>query len=269
MEFKATISEAKLIDDRTVAGFASVFGNVDSGYDRVWKGAFKKTIKERASRVRHLWMHEAYSPPSAVIKELKEVDAGELPDQVREQYPEVTGGLLVVREYLRTPRGDEILEGVKSGAINEMSFGYDAVKFDFEEIKGENEDRGIMVRNLRELRLWDTSDVNWGMNSATVAAKIAPMLEAYKERVDPAQYALLSQLITVAETATQPEQLLKAGRVLSARNLERLKNALDVLSEILLSAEPPEDEESEKALTEQVLRRLSIAEHDPILFAVR
>ena len=266
MEFKANISEIKLIDDRTVAGFASVFGNIDSGFDRVFKGAFKKTIKERSSRVRHLWMHDAYIPPTAMIKELKEVDAEELPDQVRAQYPEATGGLLVVREYLRTPRGDEILEGIKSGAINEMSFGYDAVKFDFEEAKGD--DRGVMVRNLREVRLWDTSDVNWGMNGATVAAKLAPLLEAYKERVDPPQYALLSQLVSVAESATQPEMLAKTGRVLSARNLERLKNALDVLSEILLAAEPPEDEESAKALTQMVLNRLRLAEHDSILLGV-
>lgn len=269
MEFKAAVTEIKLIDDRTVAGFASVFGNVDSYYDIVHKGAFKKTIKERSNRVRHLWMHEAYSPPTATIKELKEVDADELPDQVRDQHPETTGGLLVVREYLRTTRGDEILEGIKSGAINEMSFGYDAVKYDFEEIKGPDEEHGMMVRNLREVRLWDTSDVNWGANSATVAAKVAPLLEAYKDRVNPAHYQLLSQLVSITESATQPELLLKAGRVLSARNLERLKSALDVLSEILLAAEPPEDDESAKALTEQVLRRLSIAEHDPILFIVR
>lgn len=60
----------------------------------------------------------------------------------------------------------------------------------------------------------------------------------------------------------------KAGRVLSARNLERLRGAMEVLSEILLAAEPVEDED-EKAyllsLTEQVRSRIAIAERELFL----
>jgi hypothetical protein len=80
---------------------------------------------------------------------------------------------LVKRRYLETERGNEILAGLKADppAITEMSFGYDAVKYDFEEIKpGEEDSYPVMIRNLREVRLWDTSDVNWGMNEATVAS---------------------------------------------------------------------------------------------------
>ena len=57
-----------------------------------------------------------------------------------------------------------------------MSFGYDTVKVDFDEDKD-----GKKRRNLKELKLWDTSDVNWGMNTLTMASKEVPyakLLEA-------------------------------------------------------------------------------------------
>jgi HK97 family phage prohead protease len=245
MEYKAGIHYTKAVEGRTVTGFASIIGNVDSGFDVVHKGAFRKTIKERGGRVKHLWMHDPYQPPAAVIRDLREAGADELPDTVKEQYPMAQGGLLVAREYLNTPRGDELLEGIQKGAITEMSFGYDPVKFDFEEIK-EGDLKGALVRNLRELRLWDTSDVTWGMNAATVASK-----SDVKSHIQ--------------KLMEHGEFLIKAGRVLSSRNLQRLKDALAVLSEILDAAEPPEDEESEKALTERVLRRLQIAERELFL----
>jgi uncharacterized protein len=248
MEYKESPFFIKAIEDRTITGIASVFGNLDSYNDIVHRGSFKKTIKEGMGRVRHLWMHDPWQPPTAAIKSLREVGREELPAEVQEKFPTATGGLEIARQYLRTPRGDEILEGIKEQAILEMSFGFDALKFDFEEVK-EGDYKGVVVRNVREVRLWDTSDVNWGANQATVASKSA--LDAH-----------INQLIAYAETLT------KAGRVLSARNLEKLKGALAVLNEILNAAEPPADEEdteSGKALTEQVLQRLAIAERELFL----
>lgn len=169
MEQKLCPIFTKTIEDRTVTGFAAVMGNIDSGGDRITNGAFKKTLLENASRVKHLWMHEGWRAPIAVIKELREVDTSDIPAQTLANYPDVTGALLVKREYLDTDRGNEILAGIKAGAIDNMSIGYDPVKFDFETLEviaGK-----VQVRNLRELRLWDTSDVNWGMNDATLAVK--------------------------------------------------------------------------------------------------
>jgi len=173
MEYKSLVSETKEVDGRRVAGFAAIFGNIDLGADRIHKGAFKKTIKEGMDHIRHLWQHNFSDPPIAVINNLEEVSAGKLPDYIKEKFPDATGGLLVEREYLDTPRGEEVLQGINKGAIKEMSFGFDPVKFDFEEGEG----KGTLIRNLRELRLWDTSDVNWGMNPATVAAKAAVLFK--------------------------------------------------------------------------------------------
>lgn len=170
MEYKSHISQTKEIEGRRVTGFAAIFGNIDLGADRIHKGAFKKTIKEGMDHIRHLWQHKFSDPPIAVINNIEEVTKSKLPDIIKEKYPEATGGLLVEREYLDTPRGEEVLQGILTGAIKEMSFGFDPIKYDFEEVE---KGKGQLVRNLREVRLWDTSDVNWGMNPATVASKSA------------------------------------------------------------------------------------------------
>lgn len=174
MEIKSGISTIKSIDGRLVSGFAAVFGNVDAYNDVIHAGAFKKTIQENAKRFRHLWMHDPFNPPTAAIREIREAKRRELPEEVQENYPEATGGLLVTREYLDTPRGNEILEGIKAGAINEMSFAYDPLKFKFE-TPDDGPYKGMLIRHLEEMRLWDTSDVTWGANEATVAAKFAQM----------------------------------------------------------------------------------------------
>lgn len=171
MEYK--VFQTKVIEvenERTVAGISAVMGIIDAGGDRLHKGSFSKTIAERANRFRHLWQHDLTLPPIATIKEIREVGRTDLPKDMKDKYPEAKGGLLVKREYLNTDRGNEVLAGIKSDppAINEMSFGYDPVKFDYEELD-DVELKGMLVRNLREVRLWDTSDVNWGMNEATVA----------------------------------------------------------------------------------------------------
>lgn len=265
MEYKAIETSIKTIADRQVTGIAAVTGNIDSGSDRIMAGAFRKTLKENGGRIRLLWMHDPLLPPPAVVKALREVPADELPDELRSRAPEATGGLEVVREYLRTPRGDEILEGIKAGAINEMSIGFSPIKFDFEERK---DDTGVaLVRNLREVRLWDVSDVTWGMNERTVASKalaLAPWLDAYQEHLPAEQYTMLTNLVQTVERATRPEQL-KAGRVLSARNLGRLKDALDVLTEILLAAEPPSADEDAKALTDRIMVALKIHQAETYL----
>lgn len=165
MELKSLPFAVKAIEGRTVTGICAVMGNVDEGNDRIWPGAFKMTLATRLPKVRHLWNHDTNSPPIAAIKEAREVGRDELPEQVLAMAPETSGGLLVTRTYLDTPRGNEVLAGLEAGAINEMSFGFDSIKVAF--TKEDQRD----IRELYELRLWDTSDVNWGMNEATAGIK--------------------------------------------------------------------------------------------------
>ena len=167
-ERKAGLLMPSSINDRTVTGIFSVFGNMDSYADIIHNGAFSKTLSERAGRVLHLWQHDMDAPPIALIDSIREVPRQALPAEVLMRAPTATGGAEVTRTYLDTPRANEVLTAIRSGAPLEMSFAFDAVRFDFEE----NGDSPLgVVRNLRELKLYETSDVNWGANSATVAAK--------------------------------------------------------------------------------------------------
>lgn len=175
MDFKTSDFGAVESDGRIVTGFASIFGNIDLGYDVVHPGAFTKTLKEQAGQIKHLWNHglsgwwDYFStPPIAKILELREVGRAELPDSVLKKAPDATGGLLVKREYLETDRGNEVLATISAGVGIEMSFGYDAVKQD-RELLNAGTPQEMNVRHLRELRLYDTTDCNFGMNPATVA----------------------------------------------------------------------------------------------------
>jgi HK97 family phage prohead protease len=167
-ERKAGFLMPSSINDRTVTGIFSVFGNMDSYADIIHNGAFSKTLSERAGRVLHLWQHDMDAPPIALIDSIREVPRQALPAEVLMRAPTATGGAEVTRTYLDTPRANEVLTAIRSGAPLEMSFAFDAVRFDFEE--NASSPLGV-IRNLRELKLYETSDVNWGANSATVAAK--------------------------------------------------------------------------------------------------
>lgn len=343
-EFKNfPILNKEIGEDRVVKSIFAVFGNVDAGGDRIWPGAFAKTLAERGDRIRVLWQHDAFEPPIGVPLAIREVGRLELPEDVRMKYPDAAGGLMGEIKYLPTPRGEEVLIGIKEGAIRENSIGYDAIpgKFDYE-------DNG--VRNLRELRLWDISPVNWGMNEAARVVKAAipykktpkadegetwdgaaevakadvedlKMMCAWYDEENPdvkssyklphhkadGEYTLVWRGVLAAMNALVsgarggvdiPEgdrravyehlakhyadfgkeppdfktvelgglvakvEEWKAGRVLSARNLEKLQQALSVLNEILLTAVPPEDDEENAKMIERLLWEAQIAERE-------
>ncbi len=154
---------------RVRAGIAAVFGNVDAIGDRVMPGAFAKTLSEGAKRCKHLWNHSYQHPPVASIIELKELSRAELPPEVLEKSPEATGGLLVKREYYDVDLANWILKAIDAGDINEMSFAYDTIQSrTITEPSGDG-DKTREIRELVELKLYDTSDVLWGCNFATVA----------------------------------------------------------------------------------------------------
>jgi HK97 family phage prohead protease len=352
VEYKAIpILSGTEIQDRTVDHLFAVMGRLDDFHDRIWPGAFEKTIKERGARVKALWQHNNAEPPIGVPVLLRELGRGEVPAKVTALWPDVSGALLGRVRYLETPRGDEVLTGIAQGAITENSIGYDPVKFDFEELNlDETGQNKVLARNLREVRLWDISPVNWGAQEAAIMIKAAvpykdtgkadegtawsapglgdftsdawdalngaeqrrimahfafaanmppatfgdlklPHHAAAKSGVgpvvwrgvaaamgalmgarggvkipdadrqavyshlarhygqfnkEPPEFKLLELSAMVA--AVLEPGALKEGRVLSKGNLERLKNALAVLNEILLAAEPS-SEEGAKALT--------------------
>jgi HK97 family phage prohead protease len=177
-EFKSLPHYTKAIEDRTVTTLFSVAGNIDSYGDKMWPGAFAQTIQQRGSQILHLWQHDFASPPIAVVKSVREVPRDQLPESVLAVSPEVLGGAEAVSEFLDTDRANEVLTALKAGSPLQASFGFDAIKFDFEDVNGER------IRNLREVRLWEVSTVLWGANDQTLAAKFLLPFDTLLSQLD-------------------------------------------------------------------------------------
>lgn len=164
--FRAFVSE-KSDADRIVGQYFSIYGNVDNVGDRIKNGAFQKSINERKSAIKVLWQHDASQPPIGVLLDIEEHSRQQLPVEVTKEYPQATGGLFARVKYLNTPRGDEVYEGIKEGALTENSIGYVTIK----QVKNKD------ARDLLECKLYDISPVNWGANSATVNLKTVAYME--------------------------------------------------------------------------------------------
>ncbi len=172
-EYKSTPGLALWVTDEDkgiVEHIITVFGIADEGDppDVSHPGCFKKTLLERADRIKVLDAHQARSLGNiiAVPLQLKEVSRAELPKETRDEFPDATGGLWAETQFLLdTPEGYGAFSRIKSGAVTEFSFGFDTIKA--ERGKKKVDGREITVRNLRELRLWEYSPVLWGKNQAT------------------------------------------------------------------------------------------------------
>lgn len=182
-EYKQTLLTPNTVNDRTVTGVFSVYGNIDSYSDIAMPGMMAKTLRERGDRILHLWQHNMEEPPIAVIESIRELTRAQLPAEVIVRAPDAMGGAEVTRRYLDTPRANEVLTAIQQGSPLEMSFAFNPMIFDFTE----RSDAPLgVVRNLREIRLLETSDVLFGANSATVARRSMPivtLLEALRVAV--------------------------------------------------------------------------------------
>jgi len=242
METKTIPQFTKEINGRTVTGIFAVNGNVDSGGDVSVNGAFAKRLADGSrKRARHLWNHNSMNPPTASIRELREVGRDELPEKVLAYAPDATGGVLVTREYYEgVELANWVLAGIKAGDITEMSYAYDLHDWDYE-------DRGGMkVRVLKDIEIFDTSDVNWGMNPATAAVKgIAGDGLTFMQHGEAVETALADYLERIKD---RRDFRAKEGRVLSSANRERIKalvaslhGVAGDLEQLLLETEPKAD----------------------------
>jgi len=243
MEYKSTKAALMGIEGRTVTGIFAVHGNVDAGdgwamRDRTHPGLFGDFTVDGRKRAVFLWQHRSQDPPIATIDRLFEVAAADLPPAVRAYAPDATGGVGVTRTYLDTPRANEVLAGLTGSAITEMSYAYEATRWDFEEPK---EDGGLLVRNIYTAKLFDVSDVNWGMNPATSAdgAKTSIPLNDHHAAVQAAVATYTERLKALSELRA------KEGRILSGENRKRIEDAVksltdatDALNELLAATEP-------------------------------
>lgn len=168
-EYKTVPAFVKTVeeDQGVVDHLISVYGILDLGQDMSHKGMFSKTIQERGDQIRVIDNHRQTSVNDVLGKPVKlwEVGAGELPPEVKAKYPEATGGLMARTKFLLdTPEGKGAFARIKAGAVNQFSFAYDALDYDYEDL-----DKKSRVRHLRTVRLWEYGPVIFGMNPAAVS----------------------------------------------------------------------------------------------------
>ena len=183
------------------SGYASVFNSPYSVADSrgvyneiVNRGAFTKTLNEKDD-VKFLINHDGI--PLARTKsgtlELREDDKG-----------------LFVKAKLdeSNPRVAEIASALKRGDLSEMSFGFHAIKDEFDE--------NSEVRTLQELRLLDVSVVTWPANPATLASirgvdlgELQNVLTEVRNDEEPSE----DQVNKIKEVITQLSDLLPKPKV--------------------------------------------------------
>jgi len=159
-------------EERTFEGYCAVFENVDRGGDIIEKGAFTRTIgmNVKAGKVKLLDHHNRWSVKDLVGKllEAKEDDFG-----------------LWIKAYVsETPLGDQVLTQIKEGVLDALSFGYNAIKFEYQEVGDK------IARRLKEVALFEVSPVIFGMNElAYIDANSVKSIEGIDElKVAPADY---------------------------------------------------------------------------------
>ena len=224
MEYKAVPLELKADgDEGVVEGHYSIFGNVDDGEDRMHPGSFAKTIQERGKRVKvffgHAW-DKLIAPPPSVLQE------------------DSTGLFAKYNCVLESFWGNEAWVLIKSGAMTEGSFGFEAVKFDYDE-KG--------VRDLREVKLFEISPVPLGMNPLTSIRAIKSGAIPNDQHLDIIAGILEEIQAGRMLVTVKPKELIPVRDTFSA--------LADAINEKLVAAEPVVDH------SPLLVARLRMAEH--------
>ena len=129
---------------RTVSGYFSAYGNVDSDNDIIEKGAYTKTINERAKEVFMLYNHNWDYLMDRGSRSLKLID-----DDF---------GLGFEAKIADTNMGRDLLVYYEEGLVNEHSVG-------FQTTKAVNDTNGTRI--IKEIKLWEGSAVPLGANSNT------------------------------------------------------------------------------------------------------
>lgn len=169
-------------NDLIVEAYASIFGNVDSGRDRVQKGAFTKTLQENKRRIKTLFNHDwnqVIGKPIEIIEDSK--------------------GLYTKTRFVNTEKSKEVYELVKESIIDELSIGYDIIKNDY--------DRNNKINNLKEVKLYEYSFVTFAMNQEARVIDVKSFEKLFTE--------------------------IKAGRVLSDKNVNNIRKIIDSLNALL------------------------------------
>lgn len=219
---KTTKFEVKEIDDsRTIKGYASVFGNLDSDGDRIMKGAYAKTLKEWGpdgkKRIKLVAQHNM-SNPIGKITEMKE-----------DEY-----GLYIEAKMSEATLGNDYYIMAKEGLIDEFSVGFVAKQ------KDENKDGGY---DIKEIKLYEVSMVSVAANDRAVVTDVKTVKEdgvsgllkqvEDKELAHKLEYEFLKLNSALSETSTTPESNVDVVKEESTEpEVEKADDTLEALTNL-------------------------------------
>lgn len=307
MDYKSFPVEIVKADTKQgiIDAVVAVMGNIDHGNDIIHSGAFTKTLSERGNKIKVLDNHNTNSLKDVIGKpiSIREIGQDELPISIKSKYPSATGGLYTVTQFdMDDEHSKTIFNKLANGFVNEWSIGFTIPK-------GKQDYSDGMIRNIREVILFEYSPVIWGMNEATdtIGAKNMDeneqkkrsIIQTYIDITDSfnAQYmnwdeytgfyvndvftdgTLVCKAVNVqtdydyyqvnwqivdGDYAFDPIENwqggnfsfvvglksfdiieeTKQGRVLSQSNYDKIKNACDMLMEVMNAAMPMMDDET-------------------------
>ena len=160
LHFKSTQESIKDVDAkcRTVTGYYSSFGNVDSDGDVIMPGAFERTLRERGpegkNKIMHLWQHDPWRPigkPSVLREDDK--------------------GLYFETYFPETTLGNDTLKLYEAKIINEHSIGFQIMQSDQATRDGKE------IQEIKEIMLWEGSSVTWGANEETPSTGVKSLFK--------------------------------------------------------------------------------------------
>lgn len=153
-------------------------------------------------------------------------------------------GLLTVTKMSKTPLGQEMLILLSEGAYNELSVGFTTVKAADNDLGG---------RDLQEIKLFEYSFALWAANDLAQVTSV-------KHAAD------LEHEIKRWETIAMLD--LKAGRVLSKENAQRIVGALKALQDVISAAGLDEAAKSTSPGTTAEAISAEPLTHSPLLTAL-
>ena len=247
------VSEEKGIVETII----SVTGIVDEVKDRIMPGAYAKTLAKR--KPKGVWSHDWDAPVSKTIgvKELMPSDPS-LPKVMPngEPWPKEAGALAVKTQFnLETQRGREAYADVVFfGDEQEWSIGYNVP------VGGAKIDSKSGVREISTLELYEYSPVLFGAMPLARTTSVKDAQLAMKQLRGSAASWLASQTSAIEEVeipeaeegkgmdmdmeSEEDEMIVEdKERMLSSEQMDLVKQAIEVLRDILDASQDDETEE--------------------------
>ena len=131
------------MNSRTITGYFSRFGNIDSDGDMLMPGAFSKSIKERGAEGLILHLADHRLDTTNILGKPK--------------LWEVSDGGMFETTITETTKGNDVLRLYRDGLINQHSFGFKTTK----------DTPKTGYKEINEVLLYEISTVPLGANSQT------------------------------------------------------------------------------------------------------